>query len=307
MPILRSVCLRLTFCAGVACAVGVASAEVYRYKDQNGNWVYTDQRPVADSGSETVNIKRGVAPPRIGVEPRNLDGEIAFVAINECRCKVEFGLRVGPEDDSARTARAVVDPQSERVLLSFRGPSGIGNIAFDYGYVIGEPGAAHAPQRPYRVPFATATAYVVSQAPPDRDTHNDFGSFNAVDFAMPVGTAIYAARDGLVINVAYRFDQGGLNPQVLNEANFVQILHDDGTTALYGHLQMDSVRVRPGQTVRRGEFIANSGNSGFSGGPHLHFVVLRNAGMRSESVPVTFEGSGGASVMPHTGQTIQAY
>ena len=90
--------------------------------------------------------------------------------------------------------------------------------------------------------------------------------------------------------------------QNLNEANFVQVLHDDGTYAIYAHLQLDTMRVRPGQRVARGEYIANSGNTGFSSGPHLHFVVVRNAGLRSESVPVTFAGPGGASVTPRTGR-----
>ena len=58
------------------------------------------------------------------------------------------------------------------------------------------------------------------------------------------------------------------------------MLHDDGTTAIYAHLQMDTIRVRPGQRVERGEYIANSGNTGFSSGPHLHFVVVRNAGFQ---------------------------
>ncbi len=82
----------------------------------------------------------------------------------------------------------------------------------------------------------------------------------------------------------------------MDEANFVQILHDDGTHAIYAHLQLDTVRVKIGQRVARGEYIANSGNTGFSTGPHLHFVVLRNIGLRSESVPVAFAGPGGASV-----------
>ena len=103
----------------------------------------------------------------------------------------------------------------------------------------------------------------------------------------------------MVINVAHRFYKGGLAPSSQDEANFVQILHDDGTNAIYAHLQMDSIRVRPGRHVARGEYIANSGNTGFSSGPHLHFAVLRNAGMRSVSVPVTFAGPGREVVVPH--------
>ena len=93
----------------------------------------------------------------------------------------------------------------------------------------------------------------------------------------------------------------------MDEANFVQILHDDGTHAIYAHLQLDTVRVKIGQRVARGEYIANSGNTGFSSGPHLHFVVLHNVGLRSESVPVTFAGPGGASVSPRSGQALTAY
>ena len=173
--------------------------------------------------------------------------------------------------------------------------------------MVGEPGAQHRPSRPYRAPFALAQRFEVTQAPPDAVTHVGPSSRNAVDIAMPVGTAIHAAREGVVINVAARHFKTGLSLQNMDEANFVQILHDDGTHAIYAHLQLDTVRVKIGQRVARGEYIANSGNTGFSSGPHLHFVVLHNVGLRSESVPVTFAGPGGVGTTPRSGQALTAY
>ena len=288
-------------------ACGPAGAQVYRYKDERGNWVYTDRPPAAGQAAESVRTKAEPASPRIVVEPRTAGGSLGMVAVNECRCPVEFAIKVKGADGQERVAKAVVPERSQLLLLDMPTPPGTGKVAFDYGYVIGEPGAVHAPSRPYRAPFAISQAFTVSQAPPTAITHTDPSSRNAIDIAMPVGTAVHAAREGLVINVAHKFFRSGLTPQFGDEANFVQVLHDDGTTAIYAHLQMDTIRVRPGQRVERGEYIANSGNTGFSSGPHLHFVVVRNAGFRSESVPVSFAGPGGVGVSARTGSTLIAY
>ena len=76
---------------------------------------------------------------------------------------------------------------------------------------------------------------------------------------------------------------------------------------MYAHLNRSSIRVRPGDRVTRGEYIADSGNTGFSTGPHLHFAVVRNAGGHLESVPVSFEGRNASRVVAATGQVLTAY
>jgi len=281
--------------------------QVYRYKDKSGQWVYTDRPPDGQASAQSLTVAGGAASPRIVVQPRSSAAGVALVAVNECRCTVEFGVKATGADGREQGARAVVSPRSEQVLLEVPAPPGTGEIRFDYGYVIGDPAATHQPPGPYRAPFAPARSFPVTQAPPDAITHRDAGSRYAIDVAMPVGSAVHAAREGLVINVAHKFFRGGVAQEVRDEANFVQVLHDDGTTAVYAHLQLDTVRVRPGQRVSRGEYIANSGNTGFSSGPHLHFVVLRNAGLKSESVPITFAGPGGASVTARSGQALTAY
>jgi murein DD-endopeptidase MepM/ murein hydrolase activator NlpD len=293
--------------AALSCASAAVGQQVYRYKDQSGQWVYTDRPPDGQAAAQSLSLGVGASSPRIVVQPRSSTAGVALVAVNECRCTVEFGIKATGADGKEQAARAVVAPRSEQVLLEVPAPPGTGEIRFDYGFVIGDPAATHQPARPYRAPFATARSFEVTQAPPDAITHRDEGSRHAIDIAMPVGSAVHAARDGVVINVAHKFFRGGTTQEVRDEANFVQVLHDDGTTAVYAHLQLNTVRVRPGQRVGRGEYIANSGNTGYSSGPHLHFVVLRNAGLRSESVPVIFAGPGDAAVTPRRGQALTAY
>ncbi|MEI2789512.1 MAG: peptidoglycan DD-metalloendopeptidase family protein [Steroidobacteraceae bacterium] len=291
-------------CSLLVC--GIAAGAAYRYRDPSGQWVYTDRPASTGQALQSVALGGGGAPLGMVVEPRSTDAGVALVAINPCQCNVEFAVKARTRDGE-KLGRGTVPPQSERILLDVAAVDGPAEIRFEYGYVVGEPGAQHRPAHPYRAPFALTQGFQVTQAPPDAVTHVDPSSRNAIDIAMPVGTAIHAARDGLVINVAARHFRTGLRLQDMDEANFVQILHDDGTYAIYAHLQLDTVRVKIGQRVARGECIANSGNTGFSSGPHLHFVVLHNAGLRSESVPVAFAGPGGASVAPRSGQLLTAY
>jgi murein DD-endopeptidase MepM/ murein hydrolase activator NlpD len=90
-------------------------------------------------------------------------------------------------------------------------------------------------------------------------------------------------------------------------ANVVAVLHDDGTIALYAHLHWDSIRVRIGAHIVRGQYIADSGNTGFTSGPHLHFAVIRNSGATDVSVPVQFAGIAQTPVIPITQMALTAY
>jgi len=60
-------------------------------------------------------------------------------------------------------------------------------------------------------------------------------------------------------------------------ANSVGVDYGGGVQVLYGHLQQNSVQVKPGQRVKTGQWLGNVGNSGASGMPHLHFTFLDGA------------------------------
>jgi murein DD-endopeptidase MepM/ murein hydrolase activator NlpD len=85
-----------------------------------------------------------------------------------------------------------------------------------------------------------------------------------IDIGIPTGTEIRAGQDG-VISVGY--DAGGYG-------NYVTITDSDGLVSKYAHL--DSALVSDGQSVKTGDLIAKSGNSGNSTGPHLHLEVIKN-------------------------------
>ena len=308
-------CLRGTLLLLLLAAASGAADTMYKYRDSDGNWIYSDRPPPDGATAETVPLEGGTADPVFGIR-HVLDGNsIRFVAINEFQAPVEVMLRFdrlagiefpAPDDD----LRRLVPPQFRGIVLSLDRLPGGGDweTGYVYEYVVGDPAAQHRPTRPYRTPYALAASFPVSQAYPVAATHVTADSAYAVDFAVPVGTDIFAARGGIVFAVQGANYRGGLDTSRQGaKANVVQILHDDGTYAVYAHLNRASIRVKPGDRVERGQYIAESGNTGFSTGPHLHFAVLRNAGMRIESVPVVFEGPNRAPIVPATGKNMTAY
>ncbi len=101
-------------------------------------------------------------------------------------------------------------------------------------------------------------------------------SHQGVDYTIPEGSRVFATADGVVRDVVTRNSTHGLT---------VVIDHGNGYETSYSHLS--KTNVRRGQSVRRGDIIALSGDTGLSLAPHLHYEV-RYKGMRVDPIHYFF-------------------
>ncbi|RNC85647.1 MAG: M23 family metallopeptidase [Balneola sp.] len=143
-----------------------------------------------------------------------------------------------------------------------------------YRFFMGSIFADHTDDFVYRLPYRLGTQRRVSQGYNGQFSHT--GSLRySVDFQMPEGTQIYAARSGIVVETEESYREGGDDKYYIDKANYITVLHDDGTFSEYSHLRPNGVVVSVGQRIRTGQLIGYSGTTGYTTGPHLHFNVKR--------------------------------
>jgi murein DD-endopeptidase MepM/ murein hydrolase activator NlpD len=192
---------------------------------------------------------------------------------------------------------ALVSPRALPANLSVRWSAAMSRHDLSLGQI----DADHDDDYLYRLPYGDGVSFPVIQAYDAKLSHRGAEQYT-IDFGMPVGTPVHAARDGVVVLLEDSHDGSCWREECGQLANFVVLLHADGTTGEYFHLQRGSVQVGFGEHVRRGEALARSGNTGYSTAPHLHFGVYRTElDGRTRSVAVRFQTRVGALAMPRTG------
>jgi murein DD-endopeptidase MepM/ murein hydrolase activator NlpD len=124
----------------------------------------------------------------------------------------------------------------------------------------------------YALPFENKKAHLLVQG--------YFGNFShkeraALDFKMKKGTKILAARDGVVTRVKEDEDKGGLKKKYHQQGNNIIVQHADNSRSGYWHLEKNGALVNVGDTVKQGQVIGLSGNTGYTAFPHLHFIAWK--------------------------------
>ncbi len=127
----------------------------------------------------------------------------------------------------------------------------------------------------YSLPFIKGNRFLLIQAYNSSMSHN---AEISLDFKMKQGSKVCAARGGIVTAIKEDSDEGGLKDEYLSKGNHIIIIHNDGSEAMYWHLQKDGALVNVGDTVLQGQHIGYSGNTGYSAFPHLHFQVYDHNG-----------------------------
>lgn len=164
-------------------------------------------------------------------------------------------------------------------------------------FSLGATPAAAAPT--LRAPWTCGEAYQVSQSH-DTGSHVGKGTYSW-DFAMPVGTPLVSPADGEVRKVRQDSTRYGCDSSYAYDANYVIVAFDDGTEALFLHLEANSVPVQEGDRLRAGDSIGKVGMSGWTCGPHLHFQIQKTCdSWWCDSVPAQFDTWGA----PSTGQEL---
>lgn len=173
-------------------------------------------------------------------------------------------------------------------------------------WTVGDLRANHDDDYLYAFPYAHGRAYRILQGYGSRFSHRGREEF-AIDFDMPEGTPVHAARPGVVARVVDEHDKGCWADGCGRYANYIVVLHSDGTTGEYYHLQQNGALVEVGDRVARGELIGLSGNTGHTTMPHLHFAVYRATSWgNTQSIPVRFASADGIINQPRRGGRHQA-
>lgn len=148
----------------------------------------------------------------------------------------------------------------------------------------------------YELPYEAGRSFRVTQGYHGSFSHTGPDEY-AIDFKMPIGTPVHAARGGVVVKVKDDSGVGGPSRKYEECANVVLIQHSDNTVGIYAHLMQHGAKVKVGDVVKAGDLIALSGNTGFTSGPHLHFSVFKTrSGKERVSLPVKFQTADGVAM-----------
>ncbi len=285
---------------------------IYSFKDDKGVMHFSDRPPPGEAVEVAEQLVKVDNKKMVYLREEGPEAKRRYLIWNGYGGPIEILLSLEKAEnvvsEPALPASVVVPAQQTTLVMQVEQLNErLGwSYQWNYSYVHGDPRTRPDPNAVYQLPFDPALKLRVHQAFGGSFSHTHEQSFHAVDIPLAEGTPVRASRAGVVMASETDFYASGTDmAKYGSRANEVRIVQEDGTMAVYAHLELESVVVAVGDRVRAGQVIAKSGNTGFSTGPHLHFVVQRNAGGKLVSIPFQFTIDG-KRVTPTTGMLLAA-
>jgi murein DD-endopeptidase MepM/ murein hydrolase activator NlpD len=247
----------------------------------------------------------------LGVDEVSDGGNIGLLATNLQDFPITFTLRVRSRDlivKGPKTITETLDGKQSRLVMMFGEDGGNRKSGYQIScdWTIGDKDALHDEKQVYLLPYESGRSFRVLQGYGSRFSHVGLEQY-AVDFNMSIGTPVHAARAGVVARIEEANSKGCWEDGCGAYANYIVIVHNDGTTGEYYHLQQNGALVDVGDHVTPGQKIGLSGNTGHTTMPHLHFAVYRAAEWgNTQSIPVRYLSSGGIVDNPRRGGRYEA-
>jgi len=246
----------------------------------------------------------------ICVDAVNQGGNVELHARNLRDYPITYTLRLHTGElkvDGPKTVTRTLAPrQTEQAMMLSHIGDDDGEYDYSFDWTVGDKNAVHDDEYLYSFPYSSGVSYRILQGYGSRFSHTGLEEF-AIDVDMPIGTLVHAARSGVVARVVESHAKGCWEDGCGKYANFIVILHSDGTTGEYYHLDQNGSLVDVGDRVSQGQMIGHSGNTGHTTKPHLHFAVYRAIERgRTQSIAVRFNSAEGIIDRPRRRERYQA-
>ncbi|MFO6422690.1 M23 family metallopeptidase [Motilimonas sp. KMU-193] len=277
-----------------------AARDIYKYQDNDGNWVFSDIRPeVKFEVSHQQVAEPEILPVRVLHKVSEGNQSAQIVAVNNYAMPVTLSLSF-TQLENAKLSKPATEQFNlnantrEAILEVLPVAQGQWRFQYQYSFTPGLLDPDYDANYAYQIPFNFDRTTQISQGFNGSFTHSEPHSRYAIDIPLPEGTPVVAARSGVVVEVVENNSGAATADFAKTKANVVRLAHDDGSMTVYAHLKTFSSKVRVGQQVSKGQTLALSGNTGFSTGPHLHFAVQINQGGELVAVPFLLDIEGQA-------------